>query len=282
MYPVQHMTDGFLEPVIDYTCNQGRAWKSHFNKIIYEVPDQVDSDPYQHPAGVINTYLYKSFSDVKLRMAAEVDLLLGNGMFQQSSTYQDLASAIQDKLYVTDIQTTLQYTKITFKEPEKIGLGAKAQSYVDQLNQTFELDPESYFGVIQKIGTHFFHVGIMGGVQRGIYKTNSSYYSKHSDYDIEAAAIEWYKNTTQNAPIPNFMNEDTAYFMNCSTEVIYNYGGDGANYFNYDEVQENSWVFQGSLLPISRLISKWDTAIEMDKAIEKYLGNRAYEQEMNK
>ena len=272
--------DGYVAPVVDFTCSQGKMWRNPYNEQLYQVPDQIASI-VSVPGGWLNvvTKIYRKYSDVKREMSFSVGVSYMFGLFSSSTTYKIMNRAITNKsMEISDVFSFVSTSEAVFEPAFVLGLNSNAQSLLNRLPELFSDSPQDYFDFISIFGTHYFTKGKFGGYIRQIFETRSDYYATHTSSDIQVQARGIFFNllkTKGGYSGPTF-EVDAEFTKNSNSYVMY-YGGD-TNLLQEDgllewqpTVQGNPWIFGGSLVPIYEMINNSLKRDSMEQALQAHL-----------
>jgi len=195
--------DGFRNNVVAYTCNQGK-------EIEYPPPDPTRPDQpekYDEPdqinaisgiyaaASTDKVKILKSRNDVRKLFKAETGLSDSLGLFSLSGSFNKMMSSVSNKsVYLERADHVKPVYDVRMRSARSITMSEDAEKFMEDLPKTFEEDPGLYQEFIDEYGTHYHSDAKFGGVVRVLLETNSKYYEKKSDLEVEAAA----KGTIQN------------------------------------------------------------------------------------
>jgi len=196
--------DGFRNNVVAYTCNKGKTIK-------YPPPDPTRPDQpeesYDRPDQItsitaINAVessdkveILKSSNDVKKLIKADTGFSDSLGLFSLSGSFNKMMSSVSNKsVFLERADHVKPVYNVRMRSARVITMSDDAELFMEDLPKTFEEDPELYQEFIDEYGTHYHSEAKFGGVVRVLLETNSKYYEKKSDLEVEAAA----KGTIQN------------------------------------------------------------------------------------
>ncbi|KAI8794351.1 perivitellin-2 67 kDa subunit [Biomphalaria glabrata] len=274
--------DGFMSPVLNFTCDETRTWKTPEGKE-YQLPDQI-WHLSSHPGGWLSAdvHLYKSYDDVRKSLSAEVGLsgTLWKFAFSSSNSFKKMQNTISNSSrYISDLGTFESALKAEFKPSWVVGMDVYAQKFVDNfLTGTFEANPSGYNRFITNFGTHYFTRGNFGGFIRDVIETRSDYFYSRSDREVESNAKASFLNVMSvTGSFGSSSQRVDQNFTNASTHIVRYYGGN-TNLLAQNGVSEwqttvdlDPWLFSGELKPISDLISDETKKQSMERAVENYV-----------
>lgn len=278
--------DGFVNKLIDYTCNDGKTWNSSYDGKTYQIPDQIEAFSALSAGMVISeTSVYSDRKQMKKDMAAEVGVDIESlyGAFSSSLTYRTsfLTRENLDK-WTGSTKAQMTVTQASFVPARFIGNSSVPEYIMIELlnlppvfNKTTE--PE-YFAFIRLCGTHFFsrsNFGATLSLRTAISKHVSRVITPREVHaQVRTSFLQVLKG--HGAYVGDIENV-TEQFTRNSTHQQRQFGGQ-ANFFNsfgfanqwLNTIAANPWLHSGSLVPITELFSESSKKAELSKAILAY------------
>uniref|UniRef100_A0A0B7AZC8 MACPF domain-containing protein n=1 Tax=Arion vulgaris TaxID=1028688 RepID=A0A0B7AZC8_9EUPU len=284
MVPMQIIgSNGFMSPVLSFTCNSGRTWRSPSGSQ-YELPDQV-WHMTTLPSGWLSAEatLYKSYEDIRRSMTTEVG---GSGSiwkfaFSASNNYMKFQNTIaNNSRFISVVSAFESATRVDFNPSWVLELDRFAAMFIERrISGTFESNPAAYNRFIEIFGTHYLSTGQFGGYIRVSYETSSSYFYSKSDTEVKInAKASFLKIVSANGGSVSGSTTVDSRFTSESIETVRYFGGN-TNLLSQSgitswqpTVDADPWPFSGILTPISDLISTDETKrVSMVKAVNNHV-----------
>ncbi|CAL1538483.1 unnamed protein product [Lymnaea stagnalis] len=275
-------TNGFKSPVLNFSCNSGRTWRSPTGQE-YQLPDQI-WHMTSLPGGWLSTEVkvYKNYNDLRQSMTTEVG---GEGSiwrfaFSASHSYKKMQNIIANtSRYISEASSFESATRADATPSWILGLDRFSQIFIDRMiTGSFEADPRAYNRFIHEFGSHYFSTANFGGYVKVVSETDSEYFYTKSDAQAKTNAKASFLKVISfhGGHVSGSTSVDKS-FSSATTQSIRYYGGD-TNLLTNNGIQQwqptvdkDPWLFSGELKPISDLISDETKRISMVKAVDNYV-----------
>jgi hypothetical protein len=284
--------DGYVNSIIDFTCNENKTWISPFDEKTYQIPDQINS-VVAISSGLVysSVHLEVDTEEVKESMSLEVGVDFIKGFFSSSLSYKESEDTLTNtSLFMAQSKAFVSTTEIDYIPAPFLNqsLSKFTLYYYDQLPDKYEDDPNAYMGFLANYGTHYFSRGNFGGtlsiwfeiekylrkimtdqeISLNVEATFLGILKAHGAYDGDVAKVsELFKQNSQHSE---------------------RYFGGMANLFVEDgyktwwpTVAGNPWLFSGQLRPITDLFPNGSKRDELIRARDIYV-ERNYLKELHR
>eukprot|EP01084_Bolivina_argentea_P170685 295773_1 len=274
---------GFLTyPVIDVTCNYNYTWKHPINGQVYDLPDQLTSQPVALPYDVTEylSLMESTTYGLEINMAGSISESYLWGMFSKTTSVSNSFKYLSEQSrFIGAVNSTTQAFRMDLWspqiEPSLIKLSPQAQQYIGTLPPIFDASTvDKYNTFFSNWGTHYNTEAYTGGFFRCLYYTSESFTAVMDKLQIEEQAGLYFMGFIQKcgaiAPAAAAFKQATAFECHCSPSCpdspqSYEQWQSEASYF--------PWLISVKYSPVTDLITNATIRTNMKIASANYLAH---------
>eukprot|EP01084_Bolivina_argentea_P189293 325557_1 len=278
---------GFLTlPVIDVTCNLNYTWTHPINHQVYDIPDQLTTNPVALPYDVTDylSLVELTTYGLELNIAASISESYAFGLFSKSTSISNSFDYLSEqKRFVAAVNSTTQAFRMNIwpydLEPDLTKLSPQAQSYINTLPPIFDSSTvHVYDKFLTNWGTHYCTETFTGGYFRCEYYTSESFIGVMDKAEIEYQAGLYFMGFLQKsgavaatiAPAAAAFKQATLFNCHCSPSCP-------DSQSSYEQWQTEAtyypWLISLKYAPVTDLITNTTIRANMKVATANHLAH---------
>ncbi|XP_063710973.1 perivitellin-2 67 kDa subunit-like isoform X2 [Symsagittifera roscoffensis] len=278
-------TTGFREPVFDFSCTALEDLNGTVESD--SIPDQIQlKNEEPNPKIRSSLRVFRSFADVKRRMAERSGILLDYGKFSSNELYRGRSIELNEyHSVISEVYSLFNAIDVELNPDLNVQLGKKAAEMVANLSSNYDENPSGYQEFIKKFGTHYLSWARFGHFIKNQFLVAKEYHLKSSDQDIKDQSMKYFvekyraqsKNqTAEEAVLERFnVSEEFLAYSRNHDETNLGRHFDGlphkTSMKGLELISKYHWPSKVELKPIHGLIHGNNKRFSMFKAEQMYL-----------